>query len=191
MQHQHAYGAKIRKLWPAELDLYQEHLIRLDRESRRLRFGMAPSDAFIRNHAAQVNDHKSLVYAYLEDGHVRAAAELRPLGSPPHSEAEAAFSVEQSYQDGGLGTELLGRVIRAARNRGMRRLYMNCMLENRKMQRVAKKYDAVLQFERGDVIGKLAPLAPNCFSIWHEMVENERGFVMAVFDFQRRMMRAA
>jgi len=191
MQQQHAYGAKIRKLWPAELDLYQEHLIRLDRESRRLRFGMARSDAFIRDHAARVNDQKSLVYAYLEDGDVRAAAELRPLGSPPHAEAEAALSVEQPYQDGGLGTELLGRVIRAARNRGLRRLYMNCMIENKKMQRVAKKYDAVLQFERGDVIGELAPMAPNYFSIWHEIVENERGFVMAVLDFQRRMTRAA
>jgi len=191
MENHNAYSAKTRKLWPAELGLYQEHLIRLDRESRRLRFGMARGDDFIRDHAAQVNDFKSVVYAYIEDGQVRAAAELRPLGSPPHREAEAALSVELEYQDSGLGTELLGRVIRAARNRGLRRLYMNCMIENKKMQRVAKKYDAVLQFERGDVIGELATPAPNYFSIWHEMVENERGFVMAVLDFQRRMMRAA
>lgn len=191
MPHLHAYRLKIRKLWPAELGLYRDHLLRLDPESRRTRFGMAPSDDFIRAHAGRVNDMKSLVYGYFDDGQVRAAAELRPLGQPPHLEAEAAFSVEKSYQDSGLGTELFGRVIRAARNRGLRRLYGNCLLENRKMQRIAKKYDASLSFEQGNVLSELVPMAPNYFSIWHEIAENECGFVMAVLDFQRRVMRAA
>jgi RimJ/RimL family protein N-acetyltransferase len=152
-----ANNAKIRKLQPAELGLYQEHLIRLDVESRRLRFGMARSDDFICDYVAQVSDFKSVVYAYLDDGQVRAAAELRPSGPQPHRQAEAAVSVEQSCQDSWLGTELLGRIIHDARDRGIRRLCMNCMLENKKMQRVAKKYDALLQFERGDVVGELTP----------------------------------
>lgn len=180
-----------RKLWVTEYDAYRAHLLRLDADSRRMRFGMAVDDAFIENYAQRLNDMKSVVYAHFIDGAVRAAAELRPLAFEMHGEAEAAFSVERPYQDTGIGTELLGRVIRAARNRSIRRLYMNCLAENRRMQAVARKYDAVLAFEHGEVVGEVAPSAAHYFSIWREAVEDEMSFVMAVLDLQRRFMPAA
>jgi RimJ/RimL family protein N-acetyltransferase len=182
---------EIRKLWPTELDRYRDHLLRLDADSRRLRFGMSVSDAFIADYARRVNDMKSVVYGCFIDGEIRAAAELRPLSTHLHGEAEAAFSVEKEWQDTGLGTALLGRVIRTARNRSIHRLYMNCLSENRKMQRVARKYEAVLHFEEGDVVGEVAPSTPNYFSIWREAMEDGGGFVMAVLDLHRRFMPAA
>jgi GNAT superfamily N-acetyltransferase len=182
---------EIRKLWMTELDKYRDHLLRLDSSSRRLRFGMGVGDAFVTDYAARVNDMQSIVYGFFIDGEIRAAAELRALGANLQGEAEAAFSVEQDYQDTGIGTELMGRVIRAARNRNIVRLYMNCLAENRKMQRIARKYEAVLHFEEGDVVGELAPSGPNYFSIWREAMDDERGFVMAVLDLQRRLMPAA
>lgn len=181
---------RIRKLWMTELGLYRDHMLRLDAESRRMRFGMTADDRFIEAYAGRVNDLRSLIYAYVEDGQVRAAAELRGIDPSHAGEAEAAFSVEKSFQDGGIGTELLGRVIRAARNRGIRRLYMNCLASNRKMQRVARKYEAVLHFDAGDVVGELKPALPTYFSIWREAVEDERGFVMAVLDLGRRLAPA-
>ena len=99
--------------------------------------------------------------------------------------------MEKDFQDSGIGTDLLGRIIRAARNRGIHRIYMNCLIENHKMQRVARKYGAVLHFEHGEVVGEVAPSTPNYFSIWHEAVEDEMGFVMAVLDIQRRLLPAA
>lgn len=182
---------KIRKLWVTELGLYRDHLLRLDEESRRLRFGMGVSDEFIEDYSRRVGDMKSVVYAYVEDGEVRAAAELRRFSFEMQGEAEAAFSVEEDFQDSGIGTELLGRVIRAARNRRIRRIYMNCLLENRKMQRVARKYEAVLHFEHGEVVGEVEPATPNYFSLWREAVEDEMGFVMAVLDLQKRLRPAA
>ena len=181
----------VRKLWVTELPLFRDHLLRLDQDSRRMRFGMAADDRFVEDYAMRVNDMKSLVYGYVEDGEVRAAAELRRLGAALRGEAEAAFSVEKQFQDSGIGTDLLGRIIRAARNRGIHRIYMNCLLENRKMQRVARKYDAVLHFEHGEVVGEVEPATPNYFSIWREAVEDEMGFVMAVLDVQRRLLPAA
>jgi RimJ/RimL family protein N-acetyltransferase len=73
---------------------------------------------------------------------MRGAAELRMIGESWPTDAEGAFSVEKDFQNGGVGTQLLGRIVRAARNRGVSRLYMNCLAENRKMQRLAKKYEA-------------------------------------------------
>ncbi|MCG8558893.1 MAG: GNAT family N-acetyltransferase [Hyphomicrobiales bacterium] len=181
----------VRKLWVTEIGLFRDHLLRLDPDSRRMRFGMAADDRFVEDYALRVNDMKSLVYGYVEDGEVRAAAELRRLGAALRGEAEAAFSVEKDYQDSGIGTDLLGRIIRSARNRGIHRIYMNCLLENRKMQRVARKYEAVLHFEHGEVVGEVEPATPNYFSIWREAVEDEMGFVMAVLDIQRRLLPAA
>ena len=181
----------VRKLWVTEIGLFRDHLLRLDPDSRRMRFGMAADDRFIEDYALRVNDMKSLVYGYVEDGEVRAAAELRRLGAALRGEAEAAFSVEKDYQDSGIGTDLLGRIIRSARNRGIHRIYMNCLAENRRMQAIAKKYDAVLEFDQGDVVGRVAPSSAHYFSIWREAVEDEMGFVMAVLDLQRKFLPAA
>jgi len=180
-----------RKLYVTEYNKYRDHLLRLDHECRRLRFGMASNDDFIANYVLRLHDMKSIVYGHMIAGEVRAAAELRPLGEQMRAEAEAAFSVEKPYQDSGVGTELLGRIVRVARNRSIQRIYMNCLAENRKMQAIAKKYDAILQFEHGDVVGEVAPSSAHCFSIWRELVEDEMGFVMAALDLQRRYLPAA
>ena len=191
MTHGREETGTTRKLFVTEYHKYRDHLLRLDDESRRLRFGMGVGDEFITGYAERLNDMKSIVYAYMIEGEVHAAAELRPLAGQMRGEAEAAFSVEKPFQDGGIGTELLGRIVRAARNRSITRVYMNCLAENRKMQKIAKKYDAILQFDHGEVVGQVAPSSAHYFSIWREVVEDEMGFVMAVLDLQRRFMPAA
>jgi RimJ/RimL family protein N-acetyltransferase len=181
----------IRKLWPAETDKFRDHLLRLDRDNRRMRFAHGVSDAFITDYASRMNDMGSIVYGYAVDGEIRAAAELRKLGDTWGEEAEAAFSVETAFQDHGIGTELMGRVIRAARNRGVQRLWMSCLAENSKMQAIARKHEADLRFEYGEVIGEIVPQDANYFSILAEAVEDRVGFMMAVLDLQHRFVRAA
>lgn len=191
MSEQHLFEGSIRKLWPAETAKFRNHLLRLDKENRRMRFAHGVSDAFIEDYAARMNEMGSLVYAYLDEGEARAAAELRKLGDAWGREAEAAFSVESTHQDMGIGTELMGRVIRSARNRGVQRLYMSCLAENSRMQAIARKYEADLRFEYGEVIGEIVPLEPNYFSILAEAVEDRVGFMLAVLDLQSRIVKAA
>lgn len=181
----------IRKLWPQEQTLFRDHLLRLDKASRAMRFAHGVSDSFIEDYARHMSDTGSTVFAYIEDGEVRATAELKKLGDVWGREAEAAFSVEAPYQDHGLGTDLMGRVIRAARNRGVHLLYMSCLASNTKMQAIARKYEADLRFELGEVIGEIVPREPNYFSILAEAVEDRMGFMMAVLDLQRRVVKAA
>ena len=181
----------IRKLWPSETNLFRDHLLRLDPDSRRMRFAHGVSDTFIEDYASRMNDMGSIVYAYTEGNEVRAAAELRKLGDRWGTDAEAAFSVEKTHQDHGLGTEMMGRVIRSARNRGIHRLYMSCLAENSKMQSIARKHEADLKFEYGEVIGEILPQSPNYFSLLAEAVEDRVGYMMAVFDIQKRLVHAA
>ena len=181
----------IRKLWPTETDQFRDHLLRLDRDNRRLRFAHGVSDTFIADYASRMNEMGSIVYGYSADGQVRAAAELRKLGDTWGEEAEAAFSVEAAFQDQGIGSDLMGRVIRAARNRGIQRLWMSCLAENSKMQAIARKHEADLRFEYGEVIGEIVPQDANYFSMIAEAVEDRVGFMMAVLDLQNRLVRAA
>ncbi len=189
-EYAHA-GGIFRKLWPQEQHLFRDHLMRLDKTSRAMRFAHGVSDSFIEDYARHMTDAGSTVFAYIEDGEVRAAAELKKLGNTWGREAEAAFSVETAYQDHGLGTELMGRVIRAARNRGVNLLYMSCLASNGRMQAIARKHDADLRFEMGEVIGEIVPEEPNYFSLLAEAVEDRVGFMMAVLDLQRRVVKAA
>jgi GNAT superfamily N-acetyltransferase len=181
----------IRRLWPTEAEKFRDHLLRLDKESRRLRFAHSVSDAFIEDYASRMSEFGSLVYGYILDGKVRGAAELRRLGDAWGQEAEAAFSVESIYQDAGVGSDLMGRVVRAARNRRIRRLYMSCLAENAKMQVIAKKHEAVLRFEYGEVVGEILPETPDYFSMVAEAAEDRVGFMIAVLELQQRMVRAA
>jgi hypothetical protein len=85
----------------------------------------------------------------------------------------------------------MGRVIRAARNRGLQLLYMSCLAENSKMQAIARKYEAELRFEYGEVIGEIVPDTANYFSILAEAMDDRVGFMLAVFDLQSRLVKAA
>lgn len=177
-------GGNIRKLWPQETEKFRDHLLRLDKDSRRMRFAHGVSDSFVEDYANRMSEMGSIVFGYVVDGEVHAAAELRKLGDSWGREAEAAFSVEKAHQEKGIGTELMGRVIRAARNRGVQHLYMSCLAENGKMQAIARKHEAELRFEYGEVVGEILPQDSNYFSILAEAVEDRVGYMMAVLDLQ-------
>jgi len=184
-------AATVRKLWPTEGDQFRDHLLRLDKDSRRMRFAHGVSDSFIEDYAARMSDMGSIVFGYFVDGEIRAAAELRKLSDHWGEEAEAAFSVERAYQDQGIGSALMGRVIRSARNRGVRLLFMSCLAENAKMQSIARKHEAELRFEYGEVIGEIIPEGPDYFSLLAEAADDRVGYMMAVLDLSSRLVKAA
>lgn len=181
----------IRKLLPSETDAFRDHLLRLDKDARRMRFAHSVSEDFIAEYASRMLDNGSVVYGYVEDGAVKAVAELKKLGDSWGTEGEAAFSVEADMQDKGIGTELMGLVIRSARNRGVNRLFMSCLAENTRMQAIARKHEADLKFEYGEVIGEIVPSSPNYFSVLAEAVGDRVGYMLAVLDLSARLSRAA
>jgi RimJ/RimL family protein N-acetyltransferase len=182
----------IRKLWPSETDTFRDHLLRLDPESRRTRFAHSVSDAFIADYAARMSEMGSIVFGYFDDDHqLRATAELRKLSASWSPDAEAAFTVEAALQEQGIGTALMGRLIRSARNRGVQHLYMSCLAENARMQRIARRHDAQLRFEFGEVVGEIFPTDANYFSYLAEAVDDRVGYMLAVIDVTSRARAAA
>jgi GNAT superfamily N-acetyltransferase len=184
-------GGVIRKLWIGDADIYRDHLLRLDVESRRNRFGGAVSNEFIRNYVGLSTCLDAVIHGFFVDGVLRGAAELRPLGSMLPDEAEAAFSIERSWQSHGVGTALLDRTLLTARNRGIKLLHMACLAENRRMQQLARKFDAELTFDFGSVVGEVEAARPTPLSVMREFVADGHGFANAMLDVQSRLLRPA
>jgi hypothetical protein len=98
--------------------------------------------------------------------------------------AEGAFSVETDWRRRGVGTELLGRIVRAARNRKADRLYMVCMASNVAMQGLAKKFAADFRLETDDAMCRLVARAPSASSVWREHADDATSFTTAILDLQ-------
>ncbi len=178
----------IRKLWSSDAKSYADHLLRLDAASRRNRFGGSVADDFIRRHAAEAFGPTNVIYGFVAQGVVRGAAELRPfeLGA---GQAEAAFSIEKTWQSNGVGTELLERVLLAARNRGVKQLHITCLLENQRMQQLARKFDADLRVDIDSVVGEVEAPYPTPVSLMREMIADGTGLATTLLDAQSRLLK--
>jgi GNAT superfamily N-acetyltransferase len=184
-------GSAIRKLWVGETDAYRDHLLRLDLESRHRRFSGAVSDDFIARHAATAGGVGVVVHGFFVDGTLRGAAELRPYGTGFGREGEAAFSIEQPWQSQGVGSVLLERTLLSARNRGIKQLHMHCLADNRRMQQLARKFEADLHFDFGSVVGEVDPPRSTVLSLMREAQADAHGLAAAILDAQSRFLRPA
>jgi GNAT superfamily N-acetyltransferase len=182
--------AVIRKLWIGESRVLAEHLLRLDGEHRRSRFGASVADAYVRRHAALALSADTIVHGFFVDGTLRGAAELRLPRRPCAGQAELAFSVEAQWQSYGIGSALLGRTLLAARNRGIRFLRMTCLADNQRMQQLARKFDAELAFGFGSVTGELKARRATPLSFVRELIADGHGVATALIDRQLRLLRA-
>ncbi len=184
-------GGAIRKLWVGETDAYRDHLLRLDQDSRHRRFSGGVTDEFIARHAATTQDIGVVVHGFFVDGVLRGAAELRPFGSPFARAGEAAFSIEQPWQSQGVGSVLLERTLLSARNRGIKSLHMHCLADNRRMQQLARKFEADLTFDFGSVVGEVDPPRSTPLSLMREAMADAHGVTASILDAQSRLFGAA
>jgi GNAT superfamily N-acetyltransferase len=191
MSLMHADTGTVRKLWPGEIGLYRDHLLRLDADSRARRFGGAVSEDYIRTHIEAITNPEVMIFGFFVNGELRGAAEMHFIGPRFLCRvAEVAFSVETQWQSHGVGSALLERTLLTARNRGVRFLHMDCMADNRRMQQLARKFDAELSFDIGSVIGELETSQATPLSLMREMISDSQGITTALFDAQSRMLKA-
>ena len=68
---------------------------------------------------------------------------------------------------------------------------MACLANNRRMQDLARKFEAELSFDFGSVVGEVVAPRPTPLSVMREIVADGHGFATAMLDVQSRMMRPA
>jgi GNAT superfamily N-acetyltransferase len=180
-----------RKLWAADTAALKAHLLRLDPESRRMRFGTPVTDYFIEHYAQNALGNHSIAHGYFVDGVLRGVAELRGFRGVAGGEAEAAFSVEQEFQNKGVGTELFSRTVLAARNRGISKLFVNFLSQNARMQAIAKKFDAVVTYDSDGGHAQIEAPRANALSVWKEAVTDGQDLADSMMQMHSRALRSA
>jgi hypothetical protein len=127
----------VREISRNELAAFETHLLALDSEDRRLRFGIPVSDAAVRAYVGRIDLDRAAVLGIVDD-------ELRLVGAAHLArsnrlEAELGISVLPGHRGQGLGGALLGRAHTHARNWDVRALFMHCLAENGPVMHLARK----------------------------------------------------
>lgn len=155
MQETSAVGLPgvIRQLRPSDFPKFRDHLLRLDRESRRDRFNGGLDDAFVAAYAERSFHDGTTVIGYVEDDQVLGAAELHERPGQAEPTAEIAFSVEHYRQHRGIGGRLFARLILHALGLGYTRLLVTTHPDNAAMKALARRFNAKLSFAQGEAMG--------------------------------------
>lgn len=175
-------AAIYRKLTAADSGRLSDHLKRLEPHDRHLRFWGGVTDTAIEEYCERLDWSAAIVIGAFVDGELRGVGELIRVRLVPRAMAEVAFSVEGPWQNAGVGTALLRKVLTIARNRCIDRVYMMCLVENRKMQKIASKFEAELSFDEGEVEARILPAWPSYFSLMEEAVDDGKAWFPALFD---------
>lgn len=165
----------IRKLLPNDTELLVRHYLRLDPEDRQCRFAGYVSPERVAEYCHQIDWSRTDAIGWFEDGDLIAATELVRLDRQIQSgtlTAELAVTVEKPFQGRGTGTELFRRILTIARNRGIAGIVMRCLLENRRMQTLAKKYDGKLLFLDGEVESEVRVAQADGLSFLQEAMDD-------------------
>src|SRR3954465_8227966 len=161
----------IRRLPPGERALLPGHFLRLSAEDRHLRFGGLAGEDRVRAYCARLDRPLAVVLGYFVDGVPRAVGELKPIAGTRPPAAELAVSVEAPFRGRGVGTELCRRLLVRARNRLIARVHMLCLLDNRRVQRIARGLGGALAFHPGEVEAEIGLPWPQPFSLAEEWLD--------------------
>jgi RimJ/RimL family protein N-acetyltransferase len=180
-----------RRLVASDGDRFLRHLLRLDADDRRSRFGGQVTEEYARAYCARFDWRRSLVLGWFVAGELRAVGELRYIdGALPARAAEVAVSVERPFRGRGVGTELCRRLIVRARNRLVTTVHMLCLLDNRRVQRIARGLGGALAFYPGEAEARLDLRWPDALTGFEEWLDEAAGVLQgegaAAFRPQRQ-----
>lgn len=162
-----------RTLLPAEMELYRDHLLRLDAADRRLRFGTTISDEAIEAFVARISRWRTRIIARFNHRLEVIAAVQISLSDGPL--AELAFSVDAAERGQGVATALMDRALLWARNRGILRVHAHCQAENQPMRRLARRAGMAIDMGAGEAEGILDLPAATPLSMARELWLEQAG----------------
>jgi GNAT superfamily N-acetyltransferase len=112
------------------------HLLALDAEDRRLRFAHPLSDDGVRHYVEGIDLTRDAVFVVTDSNlAIIGAAHL----AREDGHVQLGISVLLQSRRSGIGGALLARCAARARNWGVRVMFMNCLVENAAMMRLARK----------------------------------------------------
>ena len=173
----------VRELSRIDRASLEPHFLALEREDRRLRFGVPINDAAVRAYVGSIDFERDAVFGVHDDRlHLVGAAHL----ARSHGHAELGVSVLPAHRGRGVGGALLARAHLRARNWGVRALFMHCLTENDAMMHLARKQAMQILIEAGEADARLELPPADASSHFGEVFAQR----VALFDYALKRGRA-
>ena len=155
----------VRQLHAGYRDEVLNHLLLLNEEDRRLRFGTQTPDEIIRHYVESLDFNKDVIFGVFDlDLKLIGMAHLAylPEANGQARAAEFGVSVLPEGRSQGLGTALLERSAVHSRNTRIETLYVHCLANNKAMMHLAQKAGMTVEYAYGDADAclKLPPANP-------------------------------
>ena len=181
-----------RELTRLERPKLAAHLLSLNAEDRRLRFGLPISDASVADYVERIDFASDVVFGVFDDElNLAGAAHL----ARAEDHAELGVSVLPAHRGRGIGAALLERAHTHARNWGIGTLFMHCLTENAAMMHLARKQGMQIAAASGEADAhlELAPASAASFAtaLLAERVGLFDFALKSQFDATRRLLASA
>jgi RimJ/RimL family protein N-acetyltransferase len=167
-------SALTRELPADEREHLLTHLMALEPEARRMRFANAISDEGLRQYVEEIDFSRDAVFTVSDENlAVVGAAHL----SRADEHAELGLSVLSPARGRGIGAALLERSTARARNWGVHVLFMNCLVENEAVMRLARRQGLQVAVSSGDAEGFVRLPGATLVSVAAEAVAEGLGLI--------------
>jgi len=172
----------VRELHAGHRTEILRHLLLLNDEDRRLRFGTQTPDEVIRQYVDHLNFNRDAIFGNFDSqlkligmAHLAYLPKLKGQANA----AEFGVSVLPNGRGQGIGTALLARASVHSRNTRIETLHVHCLANNKAMMRLAKNTGMLVEYAYGDADAylKLPPANPGT------IVEEAANGQWADFDY--------
>jgi RimJ/RimL family protein N-acetyltransferase len=158
------------------------HLLLLNEEDRRLRFGTQTPDEVIQHYVKGLDFNRDAIFGSFDSqlslmGMAHLAYLPQTIGQP-HA-AEFGVSVLSGGRGQGIGTALLARASVHSRNTRIEILFVHCLANNRAMMHLAQKAGMRVEYAHGDADAYLKLPPANSGTIVEEAANEQ----WADFDY--------
>jgi GNAT superfamily N-acetyltransferase len=175
-------GWPVRELTPLDRPAYEQHLLALGPEDRRLRFGTPSADSSVRAYVARIAFERDALFGVFSDDLALVGAAHLARGD---DHAELGVSVLPEFRARGFGGALLERAMLRSRNWGRPKLFMHCLRENATMMHLACKLGMHVATQAGEAEAWLDLPQPDAGSYFGEVLAQR----VALFDFALKALR--
>lgn len=155
----------VRTLFNHELHLYEKHLLDLDHNDRHFRFCGQVTEEIIKKHCQNIKNY-TLVGGF-DDYKLVACACI--LWGDNDKSVELAITVKKEYQNNGYGYELLKYAINSCSNRGVTRIYMNCLSNNKRIVKLVSKLGMKIEQDSNDCMAYMEVPKISYMTYWKEL----------------------
>jgi RimJ/RimL family protein N-acetyltransferase len=176
------FAVAVRELHAGHRAEILRHLLLLNDEDRRLRFGTQTPDEVIRQYVEHLDFNRDTIFGSFDSQlNLIGMAHLAylPMVKGRANGAEFGVSVLPNGRGQGVGTALLARASVHSRNTRIETLLVHCLANNKAMMRLAKNAGMLVEYAHGDADAylKLPPANPGT------IVEEAANEQWADFDY--------